>query len=182
MMLVTPNWDRLMARHSGWQDAGLVELVSTLPTEQVARDRGAFWGGILRTMSHLLWRDLIELSRFAGSPKPEPPLDNGGRMGSNAESYASALADADRDLIGWADRSTAKDLEGWCTWDSPAAGRRASKPKAVKVTQLLNHQSHYRDQHYAMLTSLRLRPRTTDLASIPDRLSREPCRRTPHTS
>jgi uncharacterized damage-inducible protein DinB len=167
-MLVTPDWVRLMARYNLWQNSGLIDMVPTLPPEELVRDRGAFWGGILGTLSHLLWGDRVWLSRLAGSPKPDLPLGESGRLVTDGAAWASGRAETDRVLTDWAQSVTSSHLEGEYSWDSPAAGRRVSRPRSLIVTHLFNHQTHHRGQVHAMLTAAGLRPPATDLPFMPD--------------
>jgi uncharacterized damage-inducible protein DinB len=167
-MLVTPDWCRIMARYNAWQNAGLVELVPTLPPEELTRDRGAFWGSILGTLSHLLWGDRIWLHRLSGTARPEQALPDSGRMVTDAGTWAKHRAATDAAITAWTDGLTPADLEGEFTWTSPAAGRVVSKPRAVIVTHVFNHQTHHRGQVHAMLTAAGLRPGATDLPFMPD--------------
>ena len=41
------------------------------------------------------------------------------------------------------------------TWFSGAAGREVTKPRALLVTHLFNHQTHHRGQVHCMLTQCR---------------------------
>lgn len=43
-----------------------------------------------------------------------------------------------------------------------------SKPKALCIMQLFNHQTHHRGQMHAMLTALGKRPNDTDLPFMPE--------------
>jgi uncharacterized damage-inducible protein DinB len=167
-MLVTPEWCRIMARYNAWQNAGLVRIVPSLPEEELTRDRGAFWGSILGTLSHLLWGDRIWLHRLAGTPRPEPALPDSGRLVADARAWAEGRTETDAMITAWAQGLAAADLDGEFSWHSPAAGRLVSRPRAVIVTHVFNHQTHHRGQVHAMLTAAGLRPDATDLPFMPD--------------
>lgn len=167
-MLITPDWVRLMARYSAWQNGAQLRLVGTLPEEELTRDRRAFWGSILGTLNHLLWADRIWLHRLAGLPRPETALPDSARFLPDAAAWADGRARADADLTAWAEDLSPSDLDGDLSWNSPAAGRMLSKPRSVLVTHLFNHGTHHRGQVHAMLTAAGARPEATDLPFMPD--------------
>lgn len=167
-MLVTPDWVRLMARYGAWQNGALLRLVPTLPEREPTRDRGAFWGSILGTLSHILWADRMWLHRLAGQPRPEAALAASGTYAPDLATWLEGRARTDADLTAWAEAISPADLEGDLSWSSPAAGRVVSKPRAVLVTHLFNHGTHHRGQVHAMLTAAGARPDATDLFVMPD--------------
>jgi len=58
-------------------------------------------------------------------------------------------------------------LRGEMTWWSGAEGAEVTRPRALCVAHLFNHQTHHRGQVHAMLTAAGLRPPATDLALMP---------------
>ena len=60
-----------MARYNKWQNANLYGVADALPDDERRRERGAFFGSIHKTLSHLLWGDRMWMSRFTDVPKPE---------------------------------------------------------------------------------------------------------------
>jgi uncharacterized damage-inducible protein DinB len=157
-----------MARYNAWQNAGLLDLVPQLPPEELTRDRGAFWGSILGTLNHLLWGDRIWLHRLSGSAKPDEALPESAHLAPDAATWAARRRETDSALTAWAEALTPADLEGDFSWFSPAAGRQVSRPRALIVTHVFNHQTHHRGQVHAMLTAAGLRPAATDLPFMPD--------------
>ena len=55
-----------MARFNAWANARLHAAAATLPPEEVARDRGAFFGSILGTLNHILLVDILYRERLEG--------------------------------------------------------------------------------------------------------------------
>ena len=53
-----------MARYNRWQNQNLYGVADTLPDDERRRERGAFFGSIHKTLSHLLWADRVWMSRF----------------------------------------------------------------------------------------------------------------------
>jgi uncharacterized damage-inducible protein DinB len=45
----------LMARYNRWQNENLFCVATLLSEEERRRERGAFFGSIHKTLSHLLW-------------------------------------------------------------------------------------------------------------------------------
>ncbi|HEX9238274.1 MAG TPA: DinB family protein, partial [Xanthobacteraceae bacterium] len=60
-----------MARYNRWQNGNLYGVADRLSVGERQRERGAFFGSIQKTLSHLLWGDQIWMSRFTDTPKPE---------------------------------------------------------------------------------------------------------------
>ena len=60
-----------MARYNRWQNENLYGVADRLSAEERGRERGAFFGSIHKTLSHLLWGDQIWMSRFTDVPKPQ---------------------------------------------------------------------------------------------------------------
>jgi uncharacterized damage-inducible protein DinB len=151
--MITPDYCRTMGRYNLWQNRSLVACADALSADERARDRGAFWGSIAGTLSHLLWGDSVWMSRFEGSPRPP---------GTIAASPGFA---AD-----WADGLAAADLAGDLVWFSGVLKREVSMPKALQVVHFFNHQTHHRGQVHAMLTAAGRRPEDTDLIFMPTML------------
>src|SRR5207302_270238 len=61
---------RRMARYNRWQNQNLYGVADRLGEEERRRERGAFFGSVHKTLSHLLWGDRIWMSRFSDVPKP----------------------------------------------------------------------------------------------------------------
>ncbi len=59
-----------LARYNRWQNENLYDVADRLSDEERRRDRGAFFGSIHGTLSHLLWGDCMWMSRFSDVPKP----------------------------------------------------------------------------------------------------------------
>ena len=60
-----------MARYNRWQNENLYGVADRLSAEERGRERGAFFGSIHKTLSHLLWGDRVWMSRFTDVPKPQ---------------------------------------------------------------------------------------------------------------
>ena len=167
-MLVTPEYCRLMARYNAWQNDGLRRIVEPMTREALELDRGAFFRSILGTLNHLLWGDLVWMSRFDGGPKPTVALSESPRLHPTAAAWGAERFRTDGRIADWAGRIRALDLTGDLTWYSGAARREVRAPMARLVVHFFNHQTHHRGQVHAMLTAAGERPDDTDLFLMPD--------------
>ena len=68
--MIDVNYVRCMARYNAWQNQSIYGAAATLSDVERRRERGAFFGSIHKTLSHLLWADRIWMSRFTDVPSP----------------------------------------------------------------------------------------------------------------
>jgi len=157
-----------MARYNFWQNESLLSAADGLSDSERLKDRGAFFGSIQRTLSHLLWGDQVWMSRFAGTPVPLGGISDSAEMMPNWEPYAIERKSFDKRILQWAHEVTPDWFEGDLSWFSGAVGRDVTKPKKLLVIQLFNHQTHHRGQVHAMLTSVGEKPNDTDVPFMPE--------------
>lgn len=155
---------RLMARYNRRQNESLFREADRSSEEERRRDRGAFFGSIHRTLSHLLWADMTWMNRFAGLPKPPGA---GGQASADAfqdwRDLAARRVAFDVTIMDWTDSLEAAWLEAETTWLSGSTGREMSRPNWFLATHFFNHQTHHRGQVHAMLTAAGRTPDATDL-------------------
>lgn len=163
--MITPAYVQMMARYNRWQNHSLYGAADTLDDAARRKDRGAFFGSIHDTLAHILWGDTLWMSRFDGW---EPPTDKAGIVIADWEGLKQSRKAADARFIDWGTRVSQSDLEGEFSWHSAVLRRDFTKPKAVCVMQVFNHQTHHRGQVHAMLTAAGAKPDDTDLPFIPD--------------
>lgn len=166
--MITPGWCHIMARYNAWQNRSTVAAADSLGEADRKADRGAFFGSIQGTLSHLLWADLIWMSRFDGGEPPLGSIPESPGLFPDWTALKRKRAAADERIEAWAARLDEADLEGDLSWHSGALGREVTKPKAVLITHFFNHQTHHRGQVHAMLTAAGARPGATDLAFMPE--------------
>ncbi|MGR3501113.1 DinB family protein [Pseudaestuariivita sp.] len=157
-----------MARYNAWQNEGLIAALETLLEAALREDRGAFFGSLLGTANHLLWGDLVWMSRFDGQPAPEVGIPGSPELCADLGAWREARVETDARILGWAEGVTSPALSGRLSWHSGALGREVEKPLALCVTHFFNHQTHHRGQMHAMLTAAGARPQDTDLFIMPD--------------
>lgn len=165
--MITPAFAATMARYNRWQNDSLLAAADTLTDEARRADRGAFFGSIHETFSHLLWGDRIWMHRFAGTPKPGGGIAESTSMVSDWETLGAERRRFDDVITGWADGLDDAWFATDLTWWSGAAGREVTRPRPALVMHFFNHQTHHRGQIHAMLTAAGAKPTDTDLFLLP---------------
>ena len=157
-----------MARYNRWQNENLYGVADTLSDDERRKERGAWFGSIHKTLSHLLWADRIWMSRFADWPKQTVGIPGSVSLFPDWDNLKAERKDSDAKLIDWADTLDAAWIEGDLTWLSGAINREVSKPRWQLLLHFFNHQTHHRGQVHAMLTQAGGRPHDTDLFIMPE--------------
>jgi uncharacterized damage-inducible protein DinB len=158
-----------MARYNLWQNESILAAAGTLSPAEREKERGAFFGSILKTLSHLFWADRVWLSRFAGTPAPEGGIPGSVSLIGDWDTFIAERKAFDQRILQWAHDVAPDWFEGDLSWFSGALGRDVTKPKTVLVIQLFNHQTHHRGQIHAMLTAAGAKPDATDVPFMPER-------------
>ncbi len=166
--MITRDYCRVMARYNLWQNKQLSDLLEGMAPAGLTRDRGAFFGSILGTLNHLLWGDLIWMSRFDGGAGPDGGIADSSALCPTLGAWDAERFRTDGRIRLWAASLDNVDLQGDLTWYSGASGRRMTRPMALCVTHLFNHQTHHRGQVHAMMTAAGLAAPVTDLVFMPD--------------
>jgi len=162
--MITPAFVRTMAGYNRWQNRNLYGAADTLSDATRKEPRGAFFGSIHATLNHLLFGDQMWMSRFAGTPRPKAAgIPDSVAMYESWEELKRERAAFDEVIIAWAETLDPAWLEGDLTWYSGASKREVTKPKALLVAHMFNHQTHHRGQVHCMLTQCGARPGDTDL-------------------
>ncbi len=161
--MITPDWVRMMAAYNAEMNHRLYAAASRLPPEERRRDRGAFWGSIEGTLSHLVWGDRTWMARFAGWPKPAQTMGESVALAADFAALHAARVETDAAIEAWAAALDAAWLAGELRWFSGAAQREVTAARSMLVTHMFNHQTHHRGQVHAMLTAAGERTGDTDL-------------------
>lgn len=161
--MITPDYVREMALYNRWQNSQLIEFFAALSDEELRRDRGAFFGSILGTASHLLFGDGLWLSRFDGGEAPDGGIADSMTLVATGAEWKEARLTLDDRIDRWADTVTEADLQGDLIWFARVLGREVTTPKAQSVIHFFNHQTHHRGQIHHMLTQAGSKAPTSDL-------------------
>ncbi len=166
--MIDPAYVRRMARYNRWQNANLYGVADALPEEERRRERGAFFGSVHKTLSHLLCGDRIWMSRFTDVQKPEGGIPGSVSLYQDWDLLKRERAAFDETMIAWADGLDTSWLADDLTYYSGGAKRDITRPKWLLVTHMFNHQTHHRGQVHCMLTQAGGRPHDTDLPLTPE--------------
>ncbi|MCP5072248.1 MAG: damage-inducible protein DinB [Rhodobacteraceae bacterium] len=156
-----------MARYNAWQNGWMIEAAQGLGQAGRDLDRGGFFGSISGTLSHLLWGDLIWLSRFDGGAPPNSGIAHSAKAYPEWDEYRALRAATDHRIEDWTNALTSQDCTGEFRWRS-SLGEDFVHPTAQLFTQFFNHQTHHRGQIHGMLTAAGVVTQVTDLPFMPD--------------
>lgn len=168
--MITVDHPRMMARYNAWQNRSLYAAADRLSDDQRHEDRGAFFGSIYGTLSHLYWADTIWMARFTGGEKPTLTLKETVNFEAGWPALQEERVALDRRILVWADALSPEWLGGDLSWFSGALQRDVARPRSELLVHFFNHQTHHRGQVHAMLTSFGARPEDTDLPFMPDEI------------
>ena len=157
-----------MARYNRWQNQNLLNATNTLPDAARRENRGAFFGTIHGTFSHLLWGDGMWMHRFMCMTKPQGRIQDSAMLHEDWGLFCKTRNQMDESIIQWSKDVNPAWLATDLSWFSPTAGRDVVKPIWLLVTHMFNHQTHHRGQIHAMLTQAGAKPDVTDLPFMPD--------------
>jgi uncharacterized damage-inducible protein DinB len=164
--MVTVEYARLMAAYNAEMNRRVFAAASTLTDAQRREHRGAFFGSIHGTLSHLMWGDSTWMARFAGWPAPEGGIKASTTLHQDWEAMRAARLDLDARIAAWTATLDLAWLSGDLTWFSGAMQREVSRPRWVLLTHFFNHQTHHRGQVHALLTGFGAATGDTDLPFI----------------
>jgi len=166
--VITPAFAQTMAAYNQWQNEAVLAATETLDQAVRDADAGLFFGSITATLNHLLWADRLWLHRFAGTAKPvAASIARSTTLFADWPSLAAARRLTDRSIIDWAGNLQPDWLVGDLCWYSGSLGSTVSRPRALLVVHLFNHQTHHRGQIHAALTRAGVATAATDLPFMP---------------
>ena len=167
--MITPAYVRTMAEYNAEMNRRLYRAAARLSDAERRASRGAFWGSIHGTLTHILWGDRQWMSRFDDWPKPATPIKQSAQMIEDFTELRTAREQADADISRWAAKVDETWLARDLTWFSGAANCEICAPVRLLVTHFFNHQTHHRGQVHAMLTAAGEQTGDTDLfLVVPD--------------
>jgi uncharacterized damage-inducible protein DinB len=163
----TKEYALTMARYNLWQNENLADAASTLSVIERRKDRGAFFGSIEKTFSHIFWADQVWLSRFADTEPPAGGLAASLDLIDDWHEFRAQRSDFDRRILDWADSVSPDWFGSEPDWKSGASQNQLRPQIGTLVIQLFNHQTHHRGQIHAMLTAGGAKPGDTDIHKMP---------------
>ena len=164
--MITPAWCQTMAAYNAELNRRTYAAADQLTEAQRREDRGAFFGSIQATLSHLVWADHVWMSRFADWAAPVGGIDGSRTLFPEWAAMQAARIAADARIAAWTETLDAAWLAGSHSWFSGALGREMTQPTWLLVTHMFNHQTHHRGQVHALLTGFGLKTEATDLPFV----------------
>ncbi len=136
--------------HNLWANLCLLECCARLTPEQLdARIPGSY-GSIYETLQHITTSEEAYFSRISAGKKSD--RFKAGQQLTMAE-MADSLRATGNGLIEWAPKVKAEDVVE-VDWE----GKPRNVPKAILLTQVINHATEHREQIKATLTELGIEP------------------------
>ncbi|MGL4438599.1 MAG: DinB family protein [Bosea sp. (in: a-proteobacteria)] len=167
--MISIDHTRLMAHYNRWQNDSLYREAEALGDAARQQARGAFFGSIHGTLSHLMWGDSSWMHRFDGLEKPPGSIADSAALYAVWPQMVDARTKLDAIIIAWAGRVSEAWLADRTTWYSGSQGKDVTRPNWMLVTHFFNHQTHHRGQVHAMVTAAGGKPDATDVIFM-DRL------------
>ena len=165
----------LLARYNAWMNAKLYDAAATLSPQDLALDRGAFFGSIIGTLNHIVVGDTVWLKRFASHPAQPATLEVVRQLPTPAALNELLFADLaalrqrrsllDEAISAWAAALTADDLARPLHYTN-MAGVAQSKPLDSLLLHFFNHQTHHRGQTTTLLAQAGVDVGVTDLVAL----------------
>ncbi|BCL76249.1 hypothetical protein JHS3_19850 [Jeongeupia sp. HS-3] len=163
----------LFARYNAQMNAKLYSAAAQLSADELARDRGAFFGSLLGTLNHLIVGDTLWLQRFASHPGAHAaalaPVLALPKPASLAEIVCADFATLalrrqllDEAISAWAAVLTSRELAEVFHYTSMTSGP-GRKHLGDVLLHFFNHQTHHRGQATTLLSQAGIDVGATDL-------------------
>ncbi len=163
--MISVDYVRTMAAYGHWMNSRLMAACATIPAADRTRDLGAFFKSLHGTLDHILWADLIWLSRFDGTA---PPMARGDTLlRPNWDELVADRAAADARITAWAAGVTPEWLAAPLSYVTKFNPHHWTLPAWVAVTHFFNHATHHRGQATTLMMQLGVDPGVTDLPVLP---------------
>lgn len=167
---------RFLARYNRWMNQRLYDACGTLSDEERKRQRGAFFGSIHHTLTHLVLADKMWLHWFASQETGFAALPAAALALPEGSDYSSDLHPDWQDLRQTRD-ALDEVIEQWLaemTADFLTSTMRYANTKGVQrahpawqaLTHFFNHQTHHRGQATTLLMQAGVDVGVTDLVAL----------------
>lgn len=157
-----------MARYNAWQNKQIMDVVKVADEAVLTKNQGAFFGSIIETLNHVLWGDSLWMSRWCDDiKKPYQGIEDSKVFTETLGVWQAERFRLDGRIRIWAETLSNLDLQGNQTWFSGAQNCEVTRPTAVCIIHMFNHQTHHRGQVHAMLSASGLPAPTSDLVFMP---------------
>jgi uncharacterized damage-inducible protein DinB len=166
---------RLLAQYNEWMNARLYDGAARLAHDQLAQDRGAFFGSLLGTLNHIMVGDIIWLKRLGTHPaahrslepvrQRERPAALDQILHRDLGALREERAKIDAIIAAWAAELSIADLDHVLEYRN-MKGEPMRKLFGSLVLNLFNHQTHHRGQATTLLSQAGIDVGVTDLLAL----------------
>lgn len=166
---------RLMAEYNQWMNQKLYAACAQLSPAQLAEDRKAFFGSVLKTLNHLIIADTLWLQRFAMASVPCAALAAVNELASPTKIDEVLFAEMDglttrrtlldQTLLALAGEATDEMLQRALAYKN-FKGEPQKKVFFNLLMHVFNHQTHHRGQMTTLLSQFGIDVGVTDLVAI----------------
>lgn len=175
---MTPETAVLMASYNSCMNRRLYDAAARLSSDELHKNRGAFFGSLFKTMTHIAVGDTVWLHRFAEHPDAltlRKDISAFAKPVSLDQQLAETLLELnqyrnilDTIIVNWAGSLNQAQLTGPLIY-SNMAGKNMRKTFGHVVMHFFNHQTHHRGQASTLLYQAEIDIGVTDLvAMVPD--------------
>ncbi|MBU6439540.1 MAG: DinB family protein [Betaproteobacteria bacterium] len=166
---------QLLAEYNRWMNERLYAAAARLGPEELARDRGAFFGSILGTLNHLVVADTLWLRRFARHPRQWPqiapvlqlpvPASLDAIVFPTLPELRQRRGDLDTWILQWTGALHDEDLDTPLHYAN-SKGQPYCRELHGLLLHMFNHQTHHRGQATTLLTQAGADVGVTDLLAL----------------
>ena len=166
---------RLQSQYDQWMNQKVYEAAFRLTPQQVAENRGAFFGSILNTLNHLAVTDVLWGHRMSGNPSAravlapilamEHPTALDQIMHHDLPSLWETRQKLDTVLSAWTSALTPEDLDYLLDFRN-MKGMPQRKRYGALVLNLFSHHTHHRGQVTTLLSQFGQDVGVTDLLAL----------------
>lgn len=149
-----------LGHYNQWANDLVYSAAEALSNDQRYEERGAFFGSVFGTLSHLLIADRIWLFRLTGVGPTYDDLAH--RPYADFTMLKAARSFEDRRIVEYITSLEGDDLEARVTYQN-MAGEEQSRTRAQCLVHFFNHQTHHRGQVHGLLSGFGLTPPSLDL-------------------
>jgi uncharacterized damage-inducible protein DinB len=166
---------RLMAEYNQWMNQKLYAACACLSPTQLAENKKAFFGSVLKTLNHLIIADTLWLKRFALAGVPCATLAAVHDLASPSQLDEVLFAEMDgltarrtlldQTLLALAGEATDEMLQQALSYRN-FKGEPHEKIFFNLLMHMFNHQTHHRGQVTTLLSQFDIDVGVTDLVAI----------------
>ena len=155
---MTPEEARSLFAYDVWANDALLEAVSSLPEEELLRERPSSHGSLLGTLIHIMGAEEVWLGRWTGKTVSLPSPENVPSLEALKSRWLRVREERKSFVDGSDEAKLAEELEV-----TTPAGDTYRNTFAEMFRHLTNHSSYHRGQVVSMLRESGVRPPSTDL-------------------